>query len=161
MDKQNITLIISNLITEIIEHHTPCKWVKTVEAFPHTYKLDRISYDYSGEVKSMTKEDFQEIVANLGKKEWYSSKLEELLESLYVNQWTAAYASNYGKHWVSYMNLLQDRFDEWKYENFQLYDEDGNELNEGLEDELNQTLCDFIESTSHEMYSKKIFKKWG
>ncbi|ERI11691.1 hypothetical protein [Aneurinibacillus aneurinilyticus] len=161
LDKQEITLIISNLIMKIIEQHSPYQWVKTEEAFPHPYKLDRISYDYSGEVKLMTKEEFQEIVANLGKKEWYSSKLEELLESLYINQWTATYVSNCGKSWINYMNLLQDKFDEWKYKHFQLYDEDGNEVNEGLEDRLNQILYDFIENTSHEIYSKKILKKWG
>jgi hypothetical protein len=161
LDKQEFTLVISNLIMEIMEQHAPYQWVKTAEAFLHPYKLDRISYDYSGEVKPMTKEEFLEIVADLGKEEWYTSKLEELLESLYINQCTATYISNHGKHWISYMNLLQDKFDEWKYEHFQLYDEDGNELNEGLEDELNQTLCDFIENTSHEIFSKKMLKKWG
>ncbi len=160
MDKQEITLIISNIIMEIIEEHSPYQWMETVEAFPHPYRLDRISYDYSGEVKLMTKEEFQEIAGSLGKKEWYSSKLEELLESLYINQWTATYVSNYGKNWISYMYLLQDKFDEWKYEHFQLYDENGNEVNEGLEDKLNQILYDFIENTSHEIYSKKILKKW-
>ncbi|WP_408010382.1 hypothetical protein ACJROX_08830 [Pseudalkalibacillus sp. A8] len=43
------------------------------------------------------------------------------------------------------MDLLQDKFHEWKHEHFQLYDEDGNELNEDLEIEIDQTLHDFIE----------------
>ncbi|WP_408006921.1 hypothetical protein ACJROX_15065 [Pseudalkalibacillus sp. A8] len=59
------------------------------------------------------------------------------------------------------MDLLQDKFHEWKHEHFQLYDEDGNELNEDLEIEIDQTLHDFIENTSHEIYSNKILKKWG
>ncbi|WP_408011849.1 hypothetical protein ACJROX_10470 [Pseudalkalibacillus sp. A8] len=40
---------------------------------------------------------------------------------------------------------MQDKFHEWKHEHFQLYDEDGNELNEDLEIEIDQTLHDFIE----------------
>jgi hypothetical protein len=161
MEKQEIVLVISNLLTEIIEQYTPFQWVKTAEPFLHPYKVDKISYDYSGEVKPMLKEEFQEIVSTLGNQEWYSSKLEELLHSLHINQWTPTYTSNYGKHWVNYMDLLQDKFNDWKYEHFQLYDEDGNELNEDLEMELDQCLYDFLEHTSHEMYVRKIVKKWG
>jgi hypothetical protein len=148
LDKQAITLYISHLLMEIIEQYTPFQWEQTSEAF------------YSGEVRPMAKEDFQEIVSNLGEKEWYSSKLEELLSSIYINQWTATYTSNHGKHWTNYLDLLQDKFNEWKYEHFQLYDEDGNELNDGLEMELDQIFYDFIENTSHEIYAQKILMKW-
>lgn len=130
LDKHATTLVISNLLMEIIEQYTPFQWMQTIESFPHPYKVDKNSYDYSGEVKPMTKEEFQEIISSLGKAEWYSSKLEELLSSVYINQWTATYISNHGKHWVNFMDLLQDKFNEWKYEHFQLYDEDGNEINE-------------------------------
>lgn len=132
-----------------------------VEPLPHPYKLNTVSYDYSGEVKGMNKAEFQKIVSALGDQEWYSSKLEELLHSLYINQWTPTYTSNYGKHWVDYIDLLRDKFNEWKYENFQLYDEDGNELDEELELELDGCLYDFLEHTSHEIYVKKILKKIG
>ena len=160
MDRQATPLVISNLLVKIIEQYTPFQWEQTTETFPHPYKIDKISYDYSGEVKPMTKEEFQEIVSNLGGEEGYS-KLEELLSSIYINQWTATYTSNHGKHWINYMDLLQNKFNEWKYEHFQLYDEDGNELNEGLEMELDQSLYDFMENTSHEIYAKKILMKWG
>ena len=160
LNKKEIEQVISGLLMEIIEQYPPFQWVLTIEAFDHPYKVGKISYDYSGEVKPMTREEFEEIVSNLGEKEWYSSKLEELLSSIHINRWTATYISNYGRHWVNYMDLLLEKFNEWKYNNFQFYDEDGNEINEGLEIELDEILDDFIENSSHEIYAKKISKKW-
>lgn len=160
LPKQEIERLISNMLMAVIEENEPFQWIKTEEPFYNPYK-NKISYDYSGEVRPMAKEEFQGIVANLGGKEWYSSKLEELLSLVYINRWEPTYMSNYGKNWLNYKDLLQRKFSDWKYENFDLYDEDGNELNEELEIEIDEVLYTFLEQISHEMYARKILRKWG
>ncbi len=159
VDNEEIMLVISNLIIEVIEKNTPYQWIQTVEPFPHPYKYDKISYDYSGETIPMIKEEFQKMAKDLDKDQWYTSKLHKLLDSVYIDEWVASYISNLGKSWISYFELLEDKFNEWKYDNFQLYDEDGNELDEDLEMELDDIFYDFIKNTSHELYYKKILKK--
>lgn len=160
LDEQEISLVISKLLGDIIEKYPPYQWVKTVESFPHPYQFNKVSYDYSGDVEPMTKEVFQNIVKNLGAKEWYSSSFEELLHDIHINQWKPTFISNCGKDWISYHGLLQDAYDDWKYEHFELYDEDGNELDENFEIDLNNCLYRFLEYTSPELYVKKILKRW-
>jgi hypothetical protein len=54
--------------------------------------------------------------------------------------------------------LLEEKFRECKYANFELYDEDGNELNEKMEEKLDEIFYEFLENTSYEIYAQKIFK---
>jgi hypothetical protein len=54
--------------------------------------------------------------------------------------------------------LLEEKFREWKHANFELYDEDGNELNEELEEKLDEIFYEFLENNSHEIYAQKILK---
>jgi hypothetical protein len=157
---EEIKLLISNMLIEVIETYIPHKWVDTVEPFMNRYN-GRISYDYSGEVKEMTQEEFKEILLTLRKSEmplFYLPLLDKLLSNIYIDQWVPTYVSNYGKHWVSYKDLLEEKFREWRHANFELYDEDGNELNEELEEKLDEIFYEFLENTSHEIYAQKILK---
>jgi hypothetical protein len=111
---EEIKLLISNMLIEVIETYIPHKWVDTVEPFMNRYN-GRISCDYSGEVKEMTQEEFKEILLTLGKSEmplFYLPLLDELLSNIYIDQWVPTYVSNYGKHWVSYKDLLEEKFRE-------------------------------------------------
>jgi hypothetical protein len=67
----------------------------------------------------------------------------------------STYVSNYGKHWGSYKDLLEEKFREWKHANFELYDEDGNELNEELEEKLDEIFYEFLENTRMKFMHKK------
>lgn len=160
LDKKEISEIISGLLMEIIEQHSPFHWILTIEEFVHPYKAGKISRDYSGDVKPMTKKEFKEIISDLGEKHWHSSKLEELLSSMHIGRWEATYISNNGRHWVSFEDLLYEKYNEWQGEKFVLYDKDGNDVDEELNMELNEILYDFIEDTPHEIYARKIFEKW-
>ncbi|AIQ11065.1 hypothetical protein PDUR_02870 [Paenibacillus durus] len=159
MENREVALTVSNMLMEIIDQQIPYHWVRTKEPFLHPYK-DKVCYDYSGEVKLMTEDEFQAVIAGLGNRVCYSSDLEELLDTIYINQWYPTYESNCGKHWLSYKNLLEQRFNDWKCNNFELYDDDGNELNEALNLELDQQLYDFLEHMSGEIYVRKILRKW-
>ncbi|WP_230322534.1 MULTISPECIES: hypothetical protein [Bacillus] len=89
----------------------------------------------------------------------FESKLDELLATIHIDRWTATYVSNLGKHWVSFKDLVEERYSEWKYANFELYDEEGEEMNEGLEEELDDVFFSFFRDTSHEIYLAKLFKE--
>ncbi|WP_255257306.1 hypothetical protein [Bacillus sp. AFS014408] len=52
----------------VIEEKVSFKWEATKEPFINPYN-GRVSYDYSGEVKKMTKEDLEEIEKTL-KRHW-------------------------------------------------------------------------------------------
>ncbi|WP_081413406.1 hypothetical protein [Aneurinibacillus terranovensis] len=60
----------------------------------------------------MSVDEFQAIVSDRGDKKWYSYTLEELLDNIYTIQWTLTYTFNFGKHWISFKNLLEERFND-------------------------------------------------
>lgn len=144
----NIELMISKFIFYVIDENIPHIWFATEEPFLNQYN-GNISYDYSGNVKIMTEADLKDIKD-------ISPSLESFLEEIYIDQWKPTYNSNYGKVWTNYKDLLQEYFDEWKYNNFDLYDEDGNELNEELEDNLDKIYYKFLEKKSFDIYYRKI-----
>ncbi|SHH31777.1 hypothetical protein [Tepidibacter thalassicus] len=159
IERKEIYLVISKLLIEVIETNKPYIWYKTEEPFINKYN-GRISYDYSGEVREMTYTDIIKMKNELGKSEiaqiLYFSKLDELLSEIYIDQWTPTFQSNYGKSWVSYKELLERSFNEWKYENFEIYNEETEEEDEDLDIELDNVLYDFLEDTSYEIYYAKI-----
>ncbi|AMQ22519.1 hypothetical protein A0V43_04160 [Geobacillus sp. JS12] len=145
---------------EVIQTHIPHQWIYNAEPFINPYN-GKISYDYSGEVRKMKKEEFAELVRSLGRSKgsrFYCSPLDELLNNVYIDQWVPTYMSNYGKRWVTYCDLLRETFDQWKYSHFEIYDEDGNEVNEDLNLQLDEIFEDFLENTSHEPFVREIEK---
>jgi hypothetical protein len=156
-----LKLIISKFLFEIIEENTPYVSIPEEEPFINKYN-GKISYDYSGKVEKMELHNLKEIVKSLGKNPvsiCYSSKLEEMLSEIYIDQWVPSYVPNCGKDWINYKYILEEKFNEWKNENFDLYDEDGNEINEELESNLDDILYDFFENTSIDIYYQKILRK--
>jgi hypothetical protein len=149
---KDIKLILSNFIFNIIENYTPYIWYPTEEPFLNQY-TGNISYDYSGDVRKAAKEDIIQIGKKLGASEHsaviYRSELDELLSTITISQWIATYTSNYGKHWISYIDILEDLYLEWKGENFQIYNEETDDYNEELDSELDEILYIFLEETDH------------
>ncbi|WP_291583949.1 hypothetical protein [Clostridium sp. UBA6640] len=153
-----INLIISNFIFRIIEENVPYIWISEEEPFINQYN-GKISYDYSGKVEKMVANDLKEIVKNSPASMFYSSELESLLSEVHINQWIATHQSNFGKHWLNYKDLIEEKFNEWKYTNFNLYDEDGEELNEELDIELDDVFYKFLEKTPIDIYYAKILSR--
>lgn len=156
---QEIKLVISNLLNNIIEENIPFTLVESEEPFYNVYK-DKISYDYSGEVIEMTKEDLDDLVQSIDKEdlEIYTSPLDKLISNIYINQWTPSYVSNLGKNWISYEYILTMEYNDWKYDNFILYDEENDIEFDDLEIDLDEILYNFIKETSHVLYIYKLYK---
>ena len=160
IDLTEIKLLCSKFLFDVIEENLPYMWIPEEEPFINKYN-GKISYDHSGKVEKMSCKNLKELAKNLGNNPasmCYCSELDELLSKIYVDLWEPSYISNCGKNFISYKDKLTDKFNEWKYNNFDLYDEDGNELNEELDIELDIALNNFLESTSIDMYYIKILK---
>jgi len=158
---QEFNTILSKFLMETIEENSPHKWIYDEEPFINQYN-GKLSYDYSGKVEPLSVLELKEFIDSLGNGEdsdIYESCLDELLENLYVGYWEASYISNRGKNWVSYKDVFERKFNDWKYENFDLYNEDGEELNEELEEKLDNSFCEFLKKTSHLIYSAKMIKE--
>lgn len=154
MDKQKIYEVISKFLIEIITDYIPYKWEASEEPFYNMYK-DDISYDYSGEVSPMTLKDVVELY-----EDYHNVTLDQTLEQLHINQWTATYISNYGKHWITFGGLLQERFNEWKYENFDIYDEETDEIDEELEEQIDDIYYSFLSETQSEIYLMRLLNEY-
>lgn len=161
--EKEIGLIISNFLIEIIEKNIPHKWVGKEEPFHNIYN-GRISYDYSGEVVKMSIIDFKNILTDYSPNFIYVSELDMLFQEIYINRWEPSYESNRGKNWISYKDILEEKYNEWKYESFELYDDDGNYTQqeeadmEDVDIKLDELLQDFLTATSIDLYYAKIFK---
>jgi hypothetical protein len=162
--EHEIKLIISNLLFKVIENNKPYIWYYTQEPFKNIF-TGKVSYDNSGNVARMMPGDLMEIERNLGEDNFLNlppelclSKLEELLEQVYIEAWLPSYEENLGKSFITYRDILDDYYDDWKNENFELNDED-DYLNEDLNIELDKILSDFLLNTSHELYYAKLLNK--
>lgn len=152
-----IKLEISNMIINIIEKNIPHKWLPTTEPFINKYN-GRISYDKSGEVCKISETDLKKIIKEIERKQntiCYSPPLEVLLEQIKIDKWTATYRSNYGKHWISYNDILKGKFNYWKYNNFKIND-NGNYADHKLYSCLDNIFYDFIENAPYKFYSAKL-----
>ena len=157
-NQSEVNLFLSESLFKIIDESTPHILIVTEESFISPYN-GKISYDYSGKVKKATGEDIRKLELNLGKPECffiYESRLDELLSNIYINQWIATYTSNYGKRWLSYFELLEDKFQDWKVDNYTLYDEESDNYDDGLDVRLAELFQFFIKNTGHELYFQKI-----
>jgi hypothetical protein len=79
-----------------------------------------------------------------------------LLPKVYINSWLPSYESNRGKNWISYKDLLYDKYNDWKYESFKLCCENNDDIDEELDSELDEVLEDFLETTSVDLYYTKM-----
>ena len=164
IDVREINLVISKIIMEIIEKNIPHKLIATEEPFENTYN-GRISYDYSGEVRKMTSSDLKSIIKDYNPNDSMTfSRLDYLLEETYIDSWTATYQSNCGKNWSSYKDITQEKFNEWKNENFKIWDGDGEYCKddgvdmEQIDIELDEIFEMFLKNTSADLYLAKILK---
>ncbi len=159
ISKEEILSIITKLLHKVIETNTPYVWYETEEPFINMYS-GNLSYDYSGEVRKMSLDELTNIKEKLGLSEYaevcYVSELDELLSEIYIDQWEASYMSNRGKNWMSFKNLIEQDFNNWKYENFEVFDEDGEEIVEDLDIMLDDVLVAFLEETHYDLYFRKI-----
>lgn len=160
---EDIYLVISDIIINVISHNTPYKWIATEEPFYNL--IGRISYDYSGIVEKMIIDDLRLLANNYKPDDYHLSKLDYLLSNIYINSWNATYTSNYGKQWLNYNDLVEDLYRSWKYENFDIFDDDGeyiiidNEDMEQLDIELDNIFRTFLKETSPDLYLSRISKQ--
>lgn len=153
---------ISKLLNELIEENIPYKWVIGKEPFEN--RFGKTSYDYSGNVAKMTKDDLIHCYNNIIDEDedyMYMPKLEGFLVQIYINNWTASYVSNCGKTWTCYFDLLKQKYDDWTFNNFDMKDSDGlldEEKYDKLHPTLDEILSEFLEVTDINMYYHKILK---
>lgn len=62
--------------------------------------------------------------------------------------------------WLTYKNLSEDLYNDWKFNNFDLFDNDDLE-NDDLDIELDTIFYEFIEKTSYELYYARILSTFN
>lgn len=155
---EEIEIILSRLLCEVIEENVPHLWVESEEPFTNPY-TGRVSYDYSGKVQKATLRQIEVVLKGLKisfRESFYLSPLDELLREIYINRWEPSYESNSGKHWTSYYGLLKDKFDDWKFNSFLLVDENGNYLDEDLDLDIDGVLDGFLKRATLDLYGQKL-----
>lgn len=131
--KEAIRNVVPELIQQVLDENEP--YYKSEEPEVFVRWDGSIGEDHSGEAFPLTKEGFKVLLdtiegTNTGKNRYYAFICEEsevlfLLEELIINRWYPTYQSGCGKHWISYKDLLQDKFNDWKYESIDwIRDED-------------------------------------
>ncbi|TPF51009.1 hypothetical protein DA411_00120 [Clostridioides difficile] len=137
------------MIATVCRENKPHKWVDE----------NYTPYDKSGKVELMSIEDLNELISSSGRADFlYSSRLQKLLNEVYINQSRASYISGCGLFWSSYWDILEEKFEEWLYNSYIFFDEDDEYL-EGMEDfelECKDVLMDVIETTSIDIYLQMI-----
>lgn len=141
---KEINEVIINILTETIKENQPHIFIYEETPFINQYN-GNISIDYSGKVELAELEDILELEnelkdLDLGEcRNYYTSKLEKLLDNLYTGQNVATYISNNGLHWITYTNQIEDNIRDWVFQNTFLPDED-----ESNYDETVDMLFDFL-----------------
>jgi len=149
--------LLHEMIIDIIDENIPYKWID-----------DECPWDCSGEVELCSKKDLKEIKKNAIDEISFccESFFDHFLHSIYVNRWEATYVSGMGKRWITYGSILHDDFEEWLYQSFEIFDEDGEYMDDGEEIyyKLQDMYTSFIKDnlkTNHRIniYFKKILAK--
>lgn len=141
---KEINEVIIDILTETIKENQPHIFIYEKTPFINQYN-GSISIDYSGRVELAELEDILELEnelkdLDLGEcRNYYTSKLEKLLDNLYTGQNVATYISNNGLHWITYTNQIEDNIRDWVFQNTFLPDED-----ESNYDETVDMLFDFL-----------------
>lgn len=160
LSKEDINLIISNFIIKTINNNEPYVCFTVEEPFCNSYS-GKISYDYSGDVRKMTYEDMvylKKLLLNSNNN--YSSRLEKFLKQVYINEWKPSMDTPKSRAWLTYKNLSEDLYNDWKFNNFDLFDNDDLE-NDDLDIELDTIFYEFIEKTSYELYYARILSTFN
>jgi len=124
IDENKVKEYVLNLVERVIHSNTPHLLIAAEEPFIN--RFGTISYDYSGIVRRLAKDDYVSLINDLKESEQFGEGLNlfGLLSHLYIDEWTATYVSNSGKSWTTYWDLVMRDFEEWKYENFEVMDDD-------------------------------------
>ncbi|WXR61392.1 hypothetical protein WG909_13970 [Peptostreptococcaceae bacterium AGR-M142] len=160
LNKEDINLIISNFIIKTINDNEPYVCFIVEEPFANSYS-GKISYDYSGDIRKMTYEDIvylKKLLLNSTNN--YSSRLEKFLEQVYVNEWKPSLDVPQNKAWLTYRNLSEDLYNDWKFNNIDLFDNNDLE-NEELDIELDTIFYEFVEKTSYELYYARLLSTFN
>lgn len=148
---------VPRIICEVIERNTPYHWFYTEE--PYTNFYGKFRYDRSGDVEKMSKGKLIEInkkISEEGIPHWAQSELQYFLDLIHINSWQATYESGCGKSWISYMELVWSELEDWKFKNFELNDENGEDINEELGDEVTAMFYELVDSYSYKYYYQKV-----
>lgn len=141
---KEINEVIIDILTGTIKENQPHIFIYEKTPFINQYN-GSISIDYSGRVELAELEDILELEnelkdLDLGEcRNYYTSKLEKLLDNLHTGQNVATYISNNGLHWITYTNQIEDNIRDWVFQNTFLPDED-----ESNYDETVDMLFDFL-----------------
>ncbi|MCT4585708.1 MAG: hypothetical protein N4A54_12350 [Peptostreptococcaceae bacterium] len=160
LSKQDIDLIISNFIIKTINNNEPYVCFMIEEPFANSYN-GKITYDYSGDIRKMTYEDIvylKKLLLNSTNN--YSSRLEKFLEQVYVKEWKPTEESPLNRAWLTYRNLSEDLYNDWKFNNFDFFDKNDLE-NEDLDIELDTIFYEFVEKTSYELYYARLLSTFN
>ena len=148
----NVSEKVESIVREVLATTKIYVWEYSEEPYQNPYN-GRISYDRSGEVREATAYDINIILEEAQEPEgWHDSAFQQLLSELKTGNWQATYMSGCGKHWITFEDLIEDEYNEWKYKNFELYDEDGNELDEDLEMMLDEAFRIALNALNPEDY---------
>lgn len=158
--KKDIEEKLREYIFKILENEELFLVMSTKEPFYNIYS-DKISYDYSGEAKSLNSSNLQEFKSqfeNLTKVGYY--KLEALLWIINENNWVASYESNRGKNWISFYDNVLNYCNELAFGLFEDINlEDQPELYDFLVDECSLMFYDFLEHENYEPYYEVVMKR--
>jgi len=124
IDEAEVKEFVLNLVESVINSNDPHLLIASKEPFENLFGT--ISYDYSGNVRRLAKADHDTLINYLYESEQVGDgpNLYGLLSHLFINEWTATYVSNSGKAWTSYWDLVTSEFDRWRYDNFEVMDDD-------------------------------------
>ena len=159
--KQDMYNMISKFLYEVIDENIPYVSYALNKPLPAIYS-DK-NCEQSSTVKMMTHSDLKYIKSKLitmTDAEMFSkTKLQELLSYIKIDRWKSIITSHYSRYWITYEDLLEEKFIVWKtikLDCYELYEEEDylelDILMDGAYDE-------FFESVSYELYYYKILKK--
>lgn|SRR5574344_180667 len=129
----NKSILISKIEefkAQVLIENKPYKWVMTEEPFQNIY--GKLCFDYSGKVEPMELDE-------------YNSKiLNNELDDIYIDQWEATYTSNMGKAFITYEELIRDKYTTYLYENYPIYNEETEEYDDDLEMKLEDVFYEYF-----------------
>lgn len=159
--KEEIYNVISKFLYQVIDENTPYCWYALKQPLETIYSNN--STNYCGSVRIMTLKDLKQIKDELNSitdDEMFSqTKLQELLSHINIDRWETTTQSNCSKYWITYEDLLEEKFIIWKSEKLDLYELYEEEDYLELDILMDGVYQEFFESVSYELYYYKILKQ--